>query len=106
MVEEHPLVLRADIVSPPSKTPIATNTLSLSEERVWVASDSLDGPKNEVLLQLSFPGLLAPISLRAVVDEIRDAAGLGVARSVALRFVFGNDDERRAIATLCAPVPD
>ena len=106
MLEEHPLVLRADIVSPPSRTPIATNTLSLSEERVWVASDSLDGLESAVFLQLSFPGLLAPISLRAVVDEVRDAAGLGVARSVALRFVFANDDERRSIAALCRPVPE
>jgi DNA-binding response OmpR family regulator len=106
MVTEHPMVLRAAIVTLPPKTPIATNTLSLSGERVWVASDSLDDLESTVLLDLSFPGLLAPVRLRAVVDEVRDASGLGAPRAVALRFVFDSERQRREIEALCSAPHD
>jgi DNA-binding response OmpR family regulator len=101
MVTECPLVLRAEIVAQ-SAEPIVTNTLSLSEQRAWVASDSLEGPGSEVLVRISFPGLLHPISLRARIDEVCDASGLGAPRAVALRFVFASESERRRIAALYA----
>jgi DNA-binding response OmpR family regulator len=102
MVTECPLVLRAEIVARESAGPIVTNTLSLSDERAWVASDSLETLGSEVLVRLSFPELLAPISLRARIDEVRSASGLGAPRAVALRFAFASDSERRQVAALYA----
>jgi CheY-like chemotaxis protein len=96
------LVLKAEIVARPGAEAVVTSTLSLSDQRAWVASDSLEGPGHEVSVRLSFPGLLAPISLRARVDEIREASGLGAPRAVALRFVFENAGERQPIAALHA----
>ena len=102
MVTEYPLVLRAEIIARQSAEPIVTNTLSLSDQRAWVASDSLEGPGSEVLVRLSFPALLDPISLHARIVEAREASGLGAPRAVALRFLFASTSDRRQIEALYA----
>jgi DNA-binding response OmpR family regulator len=106
MVTECPLVLQAEIIARPSEGPIVTNTLSLSDQCVWVASDSLEAFGGEVLVRLSFPGLLPPISLHARIDEVREASGLGAPRAAALRFVLASESERRHVAAMCAIARD
>lgn len=102
MEGEYPLVLRAELSARSPAGAVVTNTLSLSQERVWVASDVLDDVGDELDVRLSFPGLLEPVVLRVAVDEIRDASGFGAPRAVALRFLARNEDERRRIRALCA----
>ena len=75
MTAEYPLVLRAELSALPPADAVVTNTLSLSEERVWIASDALSGVGSELDVELSFPGLLDPVALRVAVDEIRESFG-------------------------------
>jgi DNA-binding response OmpR family regulator len=102
MVTECPLVLRAEIVADPSGIPTVTNTVSVSDTRAWIASDSIETAGGEVTVRLSFPGLLAPIALRARVEQLREASGLGAPRAALLHFSFANDGERRQVAALHA----
>ena len=101
MTAEYPLVLRAELSALPPADAVVTNTLSLSEERVWIASDALSGVGSELDVELSFPGLLDPVALRVAVDEIREASGVGAPRAVALRFLARSEGERRRIRALC-----
>jgi CheY-like chemotaxis protein len=97
---ECAVVLRVELAQ--DDVPIVTHSLSLSEERIWVVLDVPLELHAEVHLQVSFPGLLSPMSLRGRVEDVREASGPGAPRAVALGFVFHGEAERRFVERLLA----
>jgi len=93
------LVLRAEIRI--GDAAAVACALRLTESSVFVATEAVAAVGATVELRLSFPRLLAPVELRATVEEVRAAGGPGEPSGLRLRF-----EPHPAITALLARLRD
>lgn len=96
----HRLLLRAELQR--DRTRIVTHTIEISESLVFVQTDEIAAIGDEVLLSLSFPGLVEPFSVNTQVIARRPHGGPGQPGGWTLGFLFYRQEElvrlRRLIA--------
>ena len=96
--ESTNLVLRADVFH--LGRGIVAHTVEISESSVFVETDHVAEVGDPVLLVLSFPGLLEPITFETVVVSTRGARGVGDPGGIDLGFAFRSPDQRARLVAL------
>jgi CheY-like chemotaxis protein len=94
------MVLRAEIFH--RSRQIVAHTTAVTMDSVVVRTDEPLDPGDEVVVQLSFPRLLAPLALHAHVQSKDPGFGLGYFPGVTLEL-DGSEPQRSELAALLVP---